>query len=305
MRAPRPIACLILLIAVFTSCASALEIAELRNGFTIPHRSHELRGATVRLYMDKAKKSFVDLPAAEILSYSTQPDPPALAPSPMPSNATPAAQAQLDSNISGAKAQTASAPLTSQTPAKSTDQIVREASVVQGVDSDFIHSVIQQESAGNAKAVSRAGARGLMQLMPGTAAQLGVQDSFSPEQNVRGGARYLRELLERYHGDAIKALAAYNAGPGAVDRYRGVPPYRETRLYVQRVVRQYNRKKQIAGSSKTASQHKSAGRAKAPAGQAKAAAGQVNAPSQPPAWHGSEAAQADAAQPADANRGPS
>jgi soluble lytic murein transglycosylase-like protein len=127
---------------------------------------------------------------------------------------------------------------------KSTDQIVREASRVQGVDSDFIHSVIQQESGGNAKAISRAGARGLMQLMPGTAAQLGVADSFSPEQNVHGGARYLRELLERYHGDAIKALAAYNAGPGAVDRYRGVPPYRETQRYVQRIVRQYNSKKQ-------------------------------------------------------------
>ena len=85
-----------------------------------------------------------------------------------------------------------------------------------------------------------------MQLMPGTAAQAGSEDSFSPEQNVHGGARYLRELLERYNGDAIKALAAYNAGPGAVDRYQGVPPYRETRQYVQRVVREYNKRKQNA-----------------------------------------------------------
>ncbi len=127
--------------------------------------------------------------------------------------------------------------------AKSTSQIVREASETHGVDSDFIRSVIKQESAGNANAVSPAGARGLMQLMPGTASQLGVNDSFSPEQNVHGGARYLRELLERYNGDAIKALAAYNAGPGAVDRYHGVPPYRETRQYVQRVVRDYNKSK--------------------------------------------------------------
>jgi soluble lytic murein transglycosylase-like protein len=79
--------------------------------------------------------------------------------------------------------------------------------------------------------------------MPGTASQLGVDDSFSPEQNVHGGARYLRELLERYNGDAVKALAAYNAGPKAVDRYKGVPPYRETRRYVQRVILDYNKSK--------------------------------------------------------------
>ncbi len=91
-----------------------------------------------------------------------------------------------------------------------------------------------------------------MQLMPGTAEKLGVTDSFSPEQNVHGGAHYLRELLERYHGDAVKALAAYNAGPGAVDRYQGVPPYRETRLYVQRVVRDYNKKKERAGRNSSA-----------------------------------------------------
>jgi soluble lytic murein transglycosylase-like protein len=79
-----------------------------------------------------------------------------------------------------------------------------------------------------------------------------VSDSFSPEQNVLGGARYLRELLERYNGDAVKALAAYNAGPGAVDRYNGVPPYRETREYVQRVIRDYNKSKQkIAKSPST------------------------------------------------------
>jgi soluble lytic murein transglycosylase-like protein len=214
---------LILCSTVLAATGFAVEVAELRNGFTISHRSREMRGGSVRLYLDETKKSFVDLPTAEIASYSTQPDP-EVAPSVETSSpATPSPAA----------------------PAKSTDQIVREASELQGVDSDFLHSVIRQESSGNALAVSPAGARGLMQLMPGTAQQLGVKDSFSPEQNVHGGARYLRELLERYHGDAIRALAAYNAGPGAVDRYRGVPPYRETRLYVQRVVRDYNKKKDI------------------------------------------------------------
>ena len=233
MRAARPTTCFFLLCLCLSSVGGfAAEVAELRNGFTIPHRSRELRAGIVRLYTDDAKKSFIDLPADEIQGYSIQPDPEAAA-QPQISAAQPATAAQL-------LIQTPAI----QTPEKSTEQIVREASKDQGVDSDFIHSVIQQESSGNARAVSPAGARGLMQLMPATAAQLGVADSFSPEQNVHGGTRYLRELLERYHGDAIRALAAYNAGPRAVDRYRGVPPYRETRLYVQRIVRQYNRKKQ-------------------------------------------------------------
>jgi len=211
MRALRLIAILLLV----AGTAFAAEIAELTNGFTISHRSREVRDGLVRLYLDEQKKSFVDIPADEIAGYSSQPD----------SQTDP----QPEPAIAG--------------PAKSTGQIVGEASEEHGVDSDFIRSVIRQESAGNERAVSRTGARGLMQLMPGTAAKLGVADSFSPEQNVHGGTRYLRELLERYNGDAIKALAAYNAGPGAVDRYKGVPPYRETRQYVQRVVRDYNRTK--------------------------------------------------------------
>src|SRR5450631_3770527 len=82
-----------------------------------------------------------------------------------------------------------------------------------------------------------------MQLMPGTANQMGVHDAFDPQSNVTGGSRYLRELLERYNFDLVKALAAYNAGPQRVEQYKGVPPYRETRAYVARIVHDYNRKK--------------------------------------------------------------
>jgi soluble lytic murein transglycosylase-like protein len=234
MRTPRLLVTLLVVCSsVFAATGFAMEVAELRNGFTIAHRSREMRDGLVRLYLDEAKLSFVDIRAEEIASYSTQPDP-----EPAPSVETSPAATRSPA-----------------APAKSTDQIVHEASASQGVDSDFIQSVIRQESAGNAHAVSSAGARGLMQLMPGTAEKLGVTDSFSPEQNVHGGAQYLRELLERYHGDAVKALAAYNAGPGAVDRYQGVPPYRETRLYVQRIVRDYNRKKERAGEIAARKQH--------------------------------------------------
>jgi soluble lytic murein transglycosylase-like protein len=200
--------CLTATLLLLTGSIFAAEIAELNNGFTIRHRSREVLGQSVRLYIDDQKTSFVDVPASQVTGYSSEPDPP------------PAAL-----------------------PSKSTTQIVGEASEKHGVDSDFIRSVIKQESAGNANAVSRAGARGLMQLMPSTASKLGVSDSFNPEQNVHGGASYLRELLERYNGDAIKALAAYNAGPNAVDRYHGLPPYRETRQYVQRILRDYNKSK--------------------------------------------------------------
>ena len=103
--------------------------------------------------------------------------------------------------------------------------------------------MIHAESANNPRAVSRKGARGLMQLMPATASSLGVKNSFDPADNVDGGVRYLRELLLQYNGDAAKALAAYNAGPQRVQQYKGVPPYRETHAYVARVINDYNRKK--------------------------------------------------------------
>ena len=114
------------------------------------------------------------------------------------------------------------------------------------IDEDLLACVVRAESGGQVRAVSRVGAQGLMQLMPGTASAMGVADAFQPEQNIAGGTAYLDALLTRYHDNVALALAAYNAGPGAVDKYHGVPPYRETRAYVARIIREFNRRKQTA-----------------------------------------------------------
>ena len=121
------------------------------------------------------------------------------------------------------------------------EEMIREVSTRYRVDPALVRAVIQTESNWNSTAVSSKGALGLMQLVPGTAQQLGVNNAFDPKQNLDGGVRYLHTLLERYNGDLDRALAAYNAGPGAVDRAGGVPRYRETREYVQKVTDSYFR----------------------------------------------------------------
>ena len=118
------------------------------------------------------------------------------------------------------------------------DGLIRLTALEHDVPPALVKAVIAAESRFDSEAVSHKGAQGLMQLMPSTAAVLGVADPLAAEQNVRGGVRYLREMLDRY-GDMQRALAAYNAGPTAVDRYRGIPPYQETRDYVKRVLTYY------------------------------------------------------------------
>jgi soluble lytic murein transglycosylase-like protein len=119
------------------------------------------------------------------------------------------------------------------------DAFIREGALLYRLPEAFVRAVMRVESNFYPDAVSNRGAMGLMQLMPGTAKSMGVLDAFDPRQNVLGGARFLRVLANSYGGDLVRTIAAYNAGPGAVQRYNGIPPYAETRRYVQRVLTHY------------------------------------------------------------------
>lgn len=122
-------------------------------------------------------------------------------------------------------------------PPRDLTRMIDRAAQRHGVEPELVHAVVRAESGYNDQAVSRAGAMGLMQLMPGTADMVGVSDAFEPAQNVEGGTQYLRMMLDRFGNDLTLAIAAYNAGPSAVENYGGVPPYRETREYLGRVLR--------------------------------------------------------------------
>ncbi len=209
-------------LAVVSLCnfASAADLAVLRNGFTIRHDHRQVVGDCTRLFISSDDSSFTDIPTSDIASFEKD----LSLPAPIASKSgTPAVGlTQSSANLT---------------------QVVNSASATYHLDPDLVNSVIHAESGFNAHARSAKGAQGLMQLMPSTASALGVSDAFDPQANVGGGSRYLRELLERYNFDLVKALAAYNAGPQRVEQYKGVPPFHETRAYVARIVHDYNRKK--------------------------------------------------------------
>ena len=119
------------------------------------------------------------------------------------------------------------------------ENIVSKVAQKYQIDEKLVNAVIRQESGFNPKATSHCGAMGLMQLMPNTAREMGVKDAYNPLQNIEGGVRYLSNLLKKYNGNTVLALAAYNAGPGAVDKYSGVPPYKETQNYVKNILANY------------------------------------------------------------------
>jgi hypothetical protein len=202
------------------ACAASLQAGEsitLASGFEIHADRHEISGDHVVIY---CAGGVTEIPASQISAVEPDevvpaPETPAATPEPIPP-----APVVID-----------------QTPASLADQAARKFSLPES----FVRSVMHAESGFQPTAVSPKGALGLMQLMPETAKTLGV-DAKDPRQNAEGGAHYLRELLERYQNDpdqVLLALAAYNAGPGAVEKYHGVPPYRETREYILRVLKDW------------------------------------------------------------------
>jgi hypothetical protein len=232
------------------------EVAVLRNGFSIRHERREVVGDTTRLYTTADGSSFVDVPTAEIEHFEAAPE--------LAASGTSPVLAKDTRNGAPSASVFPSASRFATTSSVDLNEVVNSASGRYRLDPDLVNSVIKAESGFNVRAVSPKGAQGLMQLMPGTASKLGVPNAFDPAANVEGGAKYLRELLERYNFDLVKALAAYNAGPQRVEQFGGVPPYYETRAYVARVVRDFNKKKEAqqkaASSSKT-----SAAKARRPA----------------------------------------
>lgn len=211
--------------------AHAADLAILRNGNSIRHERRQVIGPLTRLYLNAGDTAYIEIPTDQIERFEKDTTPITTASRDSPRSLPPQAMDTL---------RPVSLPPISRT---NLNQVVAGAGQRHQIDPDFISSVIRAESGFHQNAVSKKGAQGLMQLMPGTASQLGVQNSFDPNANVEGGTKYLRELLEKYNYDPVKALAAYNAGAKRVDQYHGVPPYYETQAYIARIIRDYNRQK--------------------------------------------------------------
>ena len=206
-----------LLIGIFATLpAFAGEYAVLGTGFRIHAERHEVEGSSIRLF---TKDGMIELPASSVSSFENEEY---VAPAPAP--------AVVATVVPAPPAPKTTDPKT----------LVHEAAVRNSLPPAFVASVAKAESAMKQSAVSPKGAIGVMQLMPGTAKALDA-DPHDTEQNIDAGTRLLKELLIKYDGDVVKALAAYNAGPGAVDKYNGLPPYRETQDYVNKVIRDYQK----------------------------------------------------------------
>jgi soluble lytic murein transglycosylase-like protein len=200
-----------ILILTLAASSWAGEFAVLATGFRLHADRHEFDGAKVKLYQKDGGFTLMD--ASLVTAFEPEVELP-------PAPSTPSATTAI--------------------AARPPRELVEAAARKNGLPPKFVHSVVAAESGYKTDAVSPKGAIGLMQLMPATA-QAYRADPHDPGQNVEAGAAYLRELLVKYDGDARRALAAYNAGPGAVERYKGVPPYAETQTYIERVLRRYKK----------------------------------------------------------------
>jgi len=219
--------------------ARAGEHVTLRNGFELNCVRSERVGDKVRLYLAGDtpaawNANYLEIARDAIVRVETVADAPRIA-------VKAAAKTGIKTGIRTGAEATAAAPTRAEI-----HEMLAHSGEAHHIDTDLLASVMKAESGGQVRAVSRAGAQGLMQLMPKTASEMGVEDAFRAEENIAGGTAYLDELLTRYRDNIALALAAYNAGPAAVDRYHGVPPYRETQAYVARVIREFNRRKQAA-----------------------------------------------------------
>jgi len=258
MRFLRPIT-IGAILALAQLSAFAGQIAVLRNGFSIHFDHKEQSGNSTRLYTGSG---YLDIASDQIASFDVDETP--VTPPPQPAPQPVALTTAQPSAAQPATMALQTAPSKAAQQNIDLEQVVREASSKNRLDPDFVSSVIRAESNFKAHAISKKGAQGLMQLMPSTAAQLGVADPFDPRANVEAGTAHLSALLDRYNNDPIKALAAYNAGAHRVKQYNGVPPYRETRDYINKIVRDFNAKKRAQMKASAAANASTATKAAAP-----------------------------------------